>query len=61
MLYLIVSKIFLIYFCHYHKHPNSNLKQPDVLKEKLSENERIMQEMSLTWEQKRFKTGKLSY
>ena len=32
-----------------------------MLKEKLSENERIMQEMSLTWEQKRFKTGKLTY
>ena len=32
-----------------------------MLKEKLSENERIMQEMSLTWEQKRFKTGKSNY
>ena len=31
--------------------------QPDVLKEKLSENEKLMKEMSLTWEEKLYKTG----
>ncbi|XP_040583928.1 kinesin-like protein KIF13A isoform X2 [Lepeophtheirus salmonis] len=31
--------------------------QPDVLNEKLSENEKLMKEMSLTWEEKLFKTG----
>ena len=30
-----------------------------MLKEKLSENEKLMKEMSLTWEEKLFKTGKI--
>ena len=31
--------------------------QPDILKEKLSENEKLMKEISLTWEEKLQKTG----
>jgi hypothetical protein len=33
-------------------------QQPEVLREKLSENEKLMKEMSLTWEEKLHKTGK---
>ena len=39
-------------------HPNLIIQQPDMLKEKLCENEKLMKEMSLTWEEKLFKTGK---
>lgn len=42
------------------KHPNLNKQQPDMLKEKLCENEKLMKEMSLTWEEKLFKTGKFN-
>ena len=46
----------LILSCH--NHSNIIIKQPDMLKEKLCENEKLMKEMSLTWEEKLFKTGK---
>ena len=47
---------YLILSCQ--NHLNIILKQPDMLKEKLCENEKLMKEMSLTWEEKLFKTGK---
>ena len=37
-----------------------NAANPEVLREKLAENEVIMKEMSLTWEEKLRKTGKPS-
>ena len=37
-----------------------NAANPEVLREKLAENEIIMKEMSLTWEEKLRKTGKPS-
>lgn len=37
----------------------STPQQPEVLKEKLSENEKLMKEISLTWEEKLQKTGEL--
>ncbi len=33
------------------------MQQPEVLREKLSENEKLMKEISLTWEEKLQKTG----
>ena len=36
-------------------------QQPEVLREKLSENEKLMKEMSLTWEEKLHKTGKSDF
>ena len=49
-------------FCGYYTAENIDLylpfQQPDLLKEKLSENEKLMKEMSLTWEEKLHKTGK---
>ena len=35
-----------------------SFQQPDLLKEKLSENEKLMKEMSLTWDEKLCKTEK---
>ena len=34
-----------------------SFQQPEVLREKLSENEKLMKEISLTWEEKLLKTG----
>ena len=40
------------------KNATNSASQPDTtLKEKLSENEKLMKEMSLTWEEKLYKTG----
>ena len=36
-----------------------NAADPEVLREKMAENETIMKEMSLTWEEKLQKTGVL--
>jgi kinesin family protein 13 len=43
--------------CHLLKFLLFYFQQPEVLKEKLSENEKLMKEMSLTWEEKLTKTG----
>ena len=34
-----------------------NAANPEILREKMAENESIMKEMSLTWEEKLRKTG----